>query len=77
MARLVGWEHLVQPLRQRAFFQADVPGLRDLPDRFDQAPRVRLHRVDPIRFPLGVTTPSVQFDACASSLIYLSMAVFL
>jgi len=30
---------------------------------------------DPTRFPFGVTTPSVQLDACASSPIYLSIGV--
>jgi len=41
----VGRQHLVQPLRQRPFLQADVPRFRDLSHRFDQAPCVRLHHV--------------------------------
>ena len=46
----VGRKDLVQLLRQRPFLQADVPGLRDLSHRFDQAPCVRLHHVasDPL-----------------------------
>lgn len=57
----------VQPFRQRYLFEADVAGLRDLPNGHDQAPRVRLPPCDPTRFPFAAATPSVQLDACVAS----------
>ena len=38
-------EHLVQPPRQRALFQAYVPVAWDLLDHFDERPGVRLHHM--------------------------------
>ena len=47
-------------------------GPRNAAEHLDERLRVRLHDVRPRRFPPGLSTLSVQLDACAASRIYLS-----
>ncbi len=70
-------EYLVQPTRQRAFLQAQMPRSRNAAEHLDERLRVRLFDVRPQSCPPRPEHHERELDAYASSPIYLSIGVLL